>query len=153
GNGLPAARSALGGRAGGEAGRPGEIAPATATKGWRLGSAADARERRLRDGGGALRARASRAGSCDRPGVAAGAAVPAGAAGGRRDLARGPTGVPLPADHGERLPAPPRLVDLGGGHELGGAGTDGGPAGRAGTGQARRPAAAPGADAEEPAEG
>jgi hypothetical protein len=35
-----------------------------------------------------------------------------------------------------RLPAPPRFVDLGGGHQLGGAGLDAGFAGRARSGQA-----------------
>ena len=47
-------------------------------------------------------------------------------AGGRRDLARGAAGVSLPADDEERLPAPPRFVDLGGGDKLGGPGIDAG---------------------------
>src|SRR5262249_32131998 len=147
GSGLSTARSALGGRAGGEAGRPGEFTGANATEGRRLGAIAEARKRRLRDRRGPLRARASREGPRERPGVAARAAVPAGAAGGGRHVARGAADVPLPAEHGQRLPTPPRLVGLGGGHELGGAGLDAGVAGRTRPGQARcRTTAAPGAD-------
>src|SRR5262249_25795190 len=152
GSGLSTARSALGGRAGGEAGRPGPIAPATAKEGWWLGSTADARKRRLRDGRGPLHARANRKGCRARPGVAAWAALPAGEAGGQRNLAGGTADVSLPTDHEERLPAPPRFVALGGGHQLGGAGLDAGFAGRARTGQARRTTDAPGASAERCAE-
>src|SRR5262249_38725188 len=122
GSGLSTARSALGGRAGGEAGRPGQHAQATAKEGRRLGSIADARKRRLRDGRGPLHARASREGSGDRPGVAARATLPAGEAGGRRNLARGTADVSLPTNHEERLPAPPGFVALRGRPPLGGAG-------------------------------
>ena len=145
---LPTARPALGGRAGRDDDRPDRIAPASTTKGRRLGPIADARERRLRDGRGPLRPRTIPEGSDGRPGVAARAAVPPGDAGGGRDLARGAAGLPLPADDEERLPAPPRLVDLGGGDELGGPGVDAGRAGRGRPGPARgRATAAPGSHA------
>src|SRR5262249_13422139 len=147
-----AARPALGGRAGGEAGRPDEIAPANAKEGRWLGSTAGARKRRLRDGRGSLHARSNRQGPRDRPGVAARAALPAGAAGGGRDLARGTAGVSLPADHEERLPAPPRFVAIGGGHQLGGAGLDARFANRACIGQAGRTTDATRAGAESSAE-
>src|SRR5262249_155000 len=153
GSGLSTARPALGGRAGGEAGRPGENAQATAKEGRRLGSIADAQKRRLRDWRGPLHARASREGSGDRPGVAARAALPAGEAGGRRDLARGTAGVSLPTNNAQRLPAPPRFVAIGGGHQLGGAGLDARFANRARIGQAcRRTTDAPRAGAEKSAE-
>src|SRR5262249_53586401 len=124
-----------------------------AKEGRWLGATGDARKRRIRDGRGSLHARPIREGSHERPGVAARAALPAPEAGGRRHLARGTADVSLPTDDGERLPAPPRFVALGGGHELGGAGADAGTAGRARTGPARRRTAdAPGANAEECAE-
>src|SRR5262249_36203362 len=136
-----------------EAGQPGHGAPAKATKGWWLGSTAEARKRRLRDKRGPLHARASREDSCDRPRVATRAALPAGETGGRRDLARGPADVSLPANHGERLPAPPGFVAIGGGHQLGRAGLDARFASRACIGQARRRTTdAPSANAERRAE-
>ena len=105
-------------------------------------------------GRGPLRPRTIPEGSDGRPGVAARAAVPPGDAGGGRDLARGAAGLPLPADDEERLPAPPRLVDLGGGDELGGPGVDAGRAGRGRPGPARgRATAALGSHAAGRAEG
>src|SRR4051794_39161249 len=98
GSDLSTARLALGGRVVRDAGTPGQVAPSKATRGRRLVSIADARERRLRDGRGPLRPRANREGPFDRPGVAARAAVPAGETGGGRVLARGEAGVSLPAD-------------------------------------------------------
>src|SRR5690242_19338326 len=142
---LPAARPPLGGRAGRDDDRPDQIAAASTTPERRLGPVADARERRLCDGRGTLRPRAIPERPDGRPGVAARAAVPPGDAGGGRDLARGAAGLPLPADDEERLPAPPRLVDLGSGDELGGPGVVAGRAGRSRPGPARgRATAAPG---------
>jgi ankyrin repeat protein len=122
----------------------GQIASAGSTQGRRLGPIADPRERRLRDGRGPLRPRAIREGSHGRSGMAARAALPAVAAGGRWDLARGAAGLPLPADDEQRLPAPPRFVDLGGGDELGRHGVDAGRTGWSNIGKARhRPTDAP----------
>src|SRR5262249_54484662 len=84
-----------------------------------------------------------------RPRVAARATLPSLKPGGRRDLARGATRIPLPADDGQRLPAPPRFVDLSRGDELGGAGINTGRAGRVRIGQARdRTTHAPSSKAE-----